>query len=283
MKAFLCTVLLGSVLSAYAQKPIEIELWPDGTPDSPGITAPEGTVSELPEKAARPTLAVYPAARPNGTAVIACPGGGYQHLAMHHEGHDMAAWFNAQGITFAVLKYRMPDGHNDVPLSDASEAIRIMKSHAAEWHVNPGRIGIMGASAGGHLASTAATHLPKEAMPAFQILLYPVISMDASITHEGSRKNLLGDTPSEELIRKYSNELQVSSDTPPAFIALSNDDKTVPPANSIRYCEALAAHKVPASMHIYPIGGHGWGFRDSFVYKRQWTGELEKWLREIFE
>lgn len=231
-------------------------------------------------------MAVYPASNPNGIAIIACPGGGYQHLAMNHEGHDMAAWFNAQGITFAVLKYRMPNGHNEVPLSDAQEAILIMKSHADEWKVNPDKIGIMGASAGGHLASTVATHFDKETRPAFQILLYPVISMDTSISHGGSRKNLLGDnlsgtSPSDELIKKYSNELQVTPETPPAFIALSSDDKTVPPANSIRYYEALIANKVMATMHIYPIGGHGWGFRDSFIYKRQWTDELETWIRTL--
>lgn len=275
--AFLCTTLF-----AYAQKPIELKVWPDGAPNSNGITTPEEMNSpDRPGKVTDPTLAVYPAARPNGIAVIACPGGGYQHLAMNHEGHDMAAWFNAQGITFAVLKYRMPNGHSEVPLSDAQEAIRIVTSHAGEWKVNPDKIGIMGASAGGHLASTTATHFDKETRPAFQILLYPVISMDLSISHKGSRKNLLGESPAESLLTKFSNELQVTTETPPAFIALSGDDKTVPPANSIRYYEALIANKIPATMHIYPIGGHGWGFRDSFTYKRQWTEELEKWLREL--
>ncbi len=287
MKTFIYIIFMCSALSLYAQKPIELKIWPNGAPNSNGITEPEEIKSlSRPKKITEPTLAVYPASNPNGIAIIACPGGGYQHLAMNHEGHDMAAWFNAQGITFAVLKYRMPNGHNEVPLSDAQEAILIMKSHADEWKVNPDKIGIMGASAGGHLASTVATHFDKETRPAFQILLYPVISMDTSISHGGSRKNLLGDnlsgtSPSDELIKKYSNELQVTPETPPAFIALSSDDKTVPPANSIRYYEALIANKVMATMHIYPIGGHGWGFRDSFIYKRQWTDELETWIRTL--
>ena len=282
MRTFIYIAFLCSTLWGYAQKPIELKVWPNGAPNSNGITAPEEMNSPgRPGKVSEPTLAVYPAAHPNGMAIIACPGGGYQHLAMNHEGHDMAAWFNAQGITYAVLKYRMPNGHNEVPLSDAQEAIRIMKSHAGEWKINPAQIGIMGASAGGHLASTAATHFDKETRPAFQILLYPVISMNPSVSHGGSRKNLLGESPTAQLIEKYSNELQVTPETPPAFIVLSSDDKTVPPINSTRYYEALIAHQVPATMHIDPIGGHGFGFRDSFTYKRQWTEELEKWLREL--
>ena len=163
MRTFIYIAFLCSTLWGYAQKPIELKVWPNGAPNSNGITAPEEMNSPgRPGKVSEPTLAVYPAAHPNGMAIIACPGGGYQHLAMNHEGHDMAAWFNAQGITYAVLKYRMPNGHNEVPLSDAQEAIRIMKSHAGEWKINPAQIGIMGASAGGHLASTAATHFDKE-------------------------------------------------------------------------------------------------------------------------
>lgn len=268
LKKLLGAVLFAATPLAYAQNPVTFGLWPDGAPDGS-------------EDAGIPTLAVYPAPQPSGMAVIACPGGGYQHLAMNHEGHDMAAWFNAQGITCAVLTYRMPAGRSGVPLSDALRAIRLVKEHAAEWGVNPQQVGIMGASAGGHLASTAATRYgSEENRPAFQILLYPVISMDASITHAGSRTNLLGENPSAEELDRYSNERQVTADTPPAFIALSSDDRSVPPANSLRYYEALLAAGVPATMHIYPTGKHGWGFRDSFPYKRQWTGELEKWLRE---
>ena len=198
---------------------------------------------------------------------------------MNHEGHDMADWFNAQGITYAVLKYRMPNGHHDVPLSDALQAVRLMREHANEWHIQ--KIGIMGASAGGHLACTAATHYTAETRPDFQILFYPVVSMDLANCHKGSRDNLLGKSPSEELVKLYSNELQVTGDTPPAFIMHSSNDGAVPVSNSVNYYLALVKNKVSVSLHTYPIGGHGWGFRDNFTYKRQWTGELEKWLREI--
>ncbi len=281
-KLAICMMAFFATLSLWAQKPIELKVWPDGAPNNNGITATEETgTTERPKNVTEAMLAVYPASKPNSMAVIACPGGGYQHLSMRNEGHDMANWFNAQGITYAVLTYRMPNGHNEVPLSDAQEAIRIMKAHAGEWNVNPDKIGIMGASAGGHLASTAATHFSEETKPAFQILLYPVITMDAEVTHKGSRTNLLGKEPTDEEVKLFSNELQVTTETPPAFIVLSSDDKTVPPANSIRYYEALIANKVSATMHIYPTGGHGFGFRDTFIYKRQWTEELEKWLREL--
>ena len=270
-----------------AQKTVELPLWPNGAPNSNELSGAEqrqnnGEVSNVTE----PTLTVYPAARPNGMAIIMCPGGGYSRLAMNHEGHDMAPWLNTQGITYAVLKYRMPNGHHEVPLSDAEQAIRLLREHAAEWGVNPQRVGIMGASAGGHLAASLATlYSSDKSRPDFQILFYPVISMQKGITHGGSRKNLLGENPSQELEQKYSLERQVSPRTPQAFIMLSSDDDVVPPINGIGYFLALRDHKVPASLHAYPIGGHGWGFRDSFTYKRQWTGELEKWLRDglVFE
>lgn len=265
-----------------AQKTVELPLWPNGTPNSNELAGAEqrqnnGEVSDVTE----PTLTVYPAARPNGMAIIMCPGGGYSRLAMNHEGHDMAPWFNTQGITYAVLKYRMPNGHHEVPLSDAEQAIRLLREHAAEWGVNPQRVGIMGASAGGHLAASLATlYSSDKTRPDFQILFYPVISMQKGITHGGSRRNLLGENPSQELEQKYSLERQVSPRTPQAFIMLSSDDDVVPPINGIGYFLALRDHKVPASLHAYPTGGHGWGFRDSFTYKRQWTEELEKWLRD---
>lgn len=270
-----------------AQKTVELPLWPNGAPNSNELSGAEqrqnnGEVSDVTE----PTLTVYPAARPNGMAIIMCPGGGYGRLAMNHEGHDMAPWLNTQGITYAVLKYRMPNGHHEVPLSDAEQAIRLLREHAAEWGVNPQRVGIMGASAGGHLAASLATlYSSDKSRPDFQILFYPVISMQKGITHGGSRKNLLGENPSQELEQKYSLERQVSPRTPQAFIMLSSDDDVVPPINGIGYFLALRDHKVPASLHAYPTDGHGWGFRDSFTYKRQWTEELEKWLRDglVFE
>lgn len=281
MKTILVTALLIMTTSLCAQKPIELPLWPNGAPNSNELKGDEqemdnGRVSNI----KNPDITVYRAENPNGMAVIMCPGGGYARLAMNHEGHDMAPWFNTQGITYVVLKYRMPNGHNEVPFSDVEQAIRLVRQNAAEWNINPAKVGIMGASAGGHLASTLATHYTsKETRPDFQILLYPVITMDANFTHAGSRENLITKNPSADLIAKYSNELQVNAQTPQAFIALSSDDKAVLPQNSINYYLALLKHNVPATMHIYPTGGHGWGFRDNFTYKRQWTDELEKWLR----
>lgn len=266
----------------FAQQPIEISLWPNGMPNSNGLTGTEedlegGRVANV----VNPSIAVYRPEKSNGMAIIMCPGGGYARLAMGHEGHDMAAWFTTQGITYVVLKYRIPNGHYEVPLSDAEQAIRIVRQHAAEWNINPHRIGIMGASAGGHLAASLATlYSSQETRPDFQVLFYPVISMKEGVTHAGSRVNLIGEKPSAELEKKYSLEQQVNAQTPQAFIMLSSDDGAVPPANSLGYYEALLKKHVPATLHAYPIGGHGWGFRDNFTYKRQWTGELEKWLRE---
>ena len=267
-------IMLSSILCA--QKPVEIKLWPNGAPNENGIKAQK---ENGPVYVAEPALYVYPAENPNGMAIIACPGGGYYHLATAHEGHDMAAWFNSQGITYSVLIYRMPNGHNEVPLSDAHQAIRIMREKSKDLKFS--KLGIMGSSAGGHLASTAATHFDESTKPDFQILFYPVITMDKRYTHMGSRNNLLGSNPDEKLVELYCNEKQVNPQTPPAFIMHSSDDKTVPVENSINYYMSLVKNRVSASLHTYPIGGHGWGYSDSFIYKRQWTGELEKWLREI--
>ena len=179
---FLSLLFVTTILSA--QKPVELLLWPDGAPNTNGLTGTEedlqgGRVANV----VNPSITVYRPAKPNGMAIIMCPGGGYARLAMNHEGHDMAAWFMAQGITYAVLKYRMPNEHYEVPLSDAEQAIRLMRKHAKEWNINPNRIGIMGASAGGHLAASLATLYGSDATrPDFQILFYPVISMLKGVT-----------------------------------------------------------------------------------------------------
>lgn len=282
MKTIFFSILLSVATMLSAQNTFELPLWPAGAPNSNGLTGTEedlegGRVANV----IKPSITVYKADKPNGMAIIMCPGGGYARLAMNHEGHDMAPWLNAQGITYIVLKYRMPNGHYEVPLSDAEQAIRLVRQHAKEWNIRPDRIGIMGASAGGHLAASLATlYSSNETRPDFQILFYPVISMVPGVTHGGSRQNLLGNNPSQELEDKYTLEKQVNAHTPQAFIMLSADDGAVPPANGIHYFEALLQHQVPATLHVYPTGGHGWGFRDAFTYKRQWTGELEKWLRE---
>ena len=284
MKFPLLLSLLLTATISFAQSPIEIPLWPDGAPNTNGLTGSEenlegGRVANV----TAPSITVYVAPKPNGMAIVACPGGGYVRLAMNHEGHDLAAWYNAQGITYAVLKYRMPNEHSDVPLSDAGQAIALVRQHAEEWGVDPAKVGIQGASAGGHLAASASTLYASEATrPDFQVLFYPVITM-LGPTHAGSHNSLIGDSPSEELKTRFSLEKQVTEQTPPAFIMLSSDDSSVPPTNGVNYYLALQAHGVPAALHVYPTGGHGWGFRDSFTYKMQWMQELEKWLRELFQ
>ena len=265
-------LLVSSFLSA--QHPIQVKLAEEKTVDEKPVI--KGWING--DEYTEATLTIYPAKKPNGQAIVACPGGGYAGIATTHEGHDMAAWFNTQGITYAVLHYRMPYGTHEIPLSDAHQAIRYMRKNGEKWGIK--QLGIMGSSAGGHLASTAATHFDAETRPDFQILFYPVVTM-TDYTHQGSKDNLLGKNPSEELVKLYSNELQVTEQTPPAFIMHSSNDDVVPILNSINYYLALCKHGVWSSMHLYPIGGHGWGYNESFPYKAQWKNELEKWLREI--
>lgn len=277
----LACVLLGA-LFVHARD-FEVRLWPGGAPSATGLeSAPEVNSDGRASKVSDPVIHVYPAARPGSPAIIMCPGGGYSHLAVNHEGHDMAQWMNRLGVTFIVLKYRMPNGHKEVPLADSRRAIEIVRDSASVWNADPRRVGVMGCSAGGHFAATLAVMYGDSLhRPDFQILLYPVISMEDGLTHRGSRDNLLGKDASPEDVGRYSLDRQVCADTPPAFIALSADDRAVPPANSLRYAQALIDHKVPVSLHMFPTGGHGWGFRDSFLYKREWTGELEAWLRNL--
>ena len=272
-KLFLLGFLTFSSLLS-AQTPIQVKLAEEKVVDEKPVIKGWINGNEYTEA----TLTIYPAKKPNGQAIIACPGGGYAGVATTHEGHDMATWFNTQGITYAVLHYRMPYGKHEIPLSDAHQAIRYMRKNAVQFGFN--QLGIMGSSAGGHLASTAATHFDAETRPDFQILFYPVVTM-TEYTHQGSKDNLLGKNPSEELVKLYSNELQVTEQTPPAFIMHSSDDTVVPVQNTLDYYLSLCKHGVPASVHFYPIGGHGWGYNESFPYKAQWKDEMEKWLREI--
>ena len=269
-------------MASASNPPVEIMVWPEGAPSDTGIDVnAEAESNQFVTSVSTPVLYVYPASKPNGTAVVMLPGGGYAGLAMYHEGSDMADWFNSMGITYAVLKYRMPNGHTEVPLSDAEEAMRIVRRHAADWGVDPASVGVMGASAGGHLATTLATHYSSdETRPDFQILFYPVVSMRDDITHHYSRELLMGKNPTSVEIDRLSNELQVNARTPKAFIMLSADDEAVPVANSLRYFQALTDAGVHSAMHVYPSGGHGWGYRDSFPYKPVWTSELREWLRQ---
>lgn len=262
------------------QKNRIILLWPDGAPTSNGLAGVEledapNAISNI----SNPSLLVYPATKPNGKAILMCPGGGLSKISIGHEGRDMAAWFNAQGITYAVLKYRMPNGHREVPLDDVRQGLRILHNYSEEWKIT--KVGVMGASIGGYIAGHAAIFGVDDARPDFQILLYPVISMLPHLTHLKSRERLLGANPTHEEEETFSLELHVNALTPPAFIALASDDEAVSPENSVLYYLALLKNKVSASLHIYPKGGHSFGFRDNFVYKRQWTDELEKWLSTI--
>lgn len=270
---FACAISLQ--LAAQAE-PIVFKVWPNGAPNTNGATK-EHPASGGQAYDFEPILTVFPAENPNGLAVLCMPGGGYYMLSNHHEGRMFSTWYNQQGITFALLDYRMPGGHKDVPLSDVQQAMRIIDSHAEEWKIT--KLGVMGSSAGGHLASTASTHFADAVTkPAFQILFYPVITMEKGVTHQSSRDFLIGTDPSDEDIKLFSNELQVSSETPPAFIVHCTDDDLVPVENSIRYYMALAKNHVKVTMHIYPNGGHGWGFLDYYKYKPLWNAELQKWL-----
>lgn len=267
-------------MEATQQKNRIIYLWPHGAPTSNGLAGVEledtpNAISNI----SKPSLLVYPAAEPNGKAILMCPGGGFNRISIGHEGRDMAAWFNAQGITYAVLKYRMPNGHREVPIDDMRQGLRLLRDNAEEWKIT--RIGIMGASIGGYLAAHAAVFGSGDIRPDFQILLYPMISMTPSLTHLNTRARLLGEHPTTEDEKAYSLELHVTPQAPPAFIALASDDEIINPENSLLYYLVLLKNKVSVSLHIYPKGGHSFGFRDSFIFKRQWTGELEKWLRLI--
>lgn len=280
MLFLLLFVLAGSTVSAQqVRKPFDIDLWPQGMPNTNGV---DTTPFDESKENYKPSIRVFlPSAElATGRAVIACPGGGYSRLAYEHEGYDWAPYFNKQGIALVVLKYRMPKGgHREVPFSDAEEALKIVRDSAAVWNISPYDVGIMGSSAGGHLASTVATHTRAELRPNFQILFYPVITMDKSYTHLGSHHNLLGADASEELEKEYSNEKQVTQETPRAFIVFSDDDSAVPTANGANYYLALNKKKIPASLHIYPSGKHGWGFRESFLYHKLMLDALTAWLQ----
>jgi acetyl esterase/lipase len=247
-----------------------------------------------------PDIAVYlpSPANATGQAVVICPGGGYSILAYHYEGSDVARWFSSRGIAAAVLKYRLPGSKSNIiphksPLMDAQRAMRLVRHHALSWNIDPGKIGIMGFSAGGHLASTLATHFdagdpdhpdPVERMscrPDFSILVYPVISFTGDFMHSGSRKNLLGGDPDPELVRYYSNELRVREDTPRSILIHSGDDKGVPVENSISYYRALLEHGISAEMHVYPYGGHGYSLAIGKGHLSTWPDRVLEWMNHL--
>ena len=271
LKTIISAVVFLAAATTYAQKNQEIVLWPNGAPTSNGVDTDTAKVYvSLPD-----------AKRATGRCIVICPGGGYSHLAMNHEGHDWAPFFNNMGIATVVLKYRMPHGVCQVPLEDAEEAMRLVRRNAKQWNINPDQVGIMGSSAGGHLASTLATRSKGDAAANFQILFYPVITMDPSFTHLGSHDNLRGKDAKKKLEREYSNDLQVTRVTPRAFIVLSDNDHAVLPVNGVNYYFECYRHDVPASLHVYPTGGHGWGIRTSFAFHVEMMQELRTWLNSF--
>lgn len=264
----ICTAFFLTALAG-AQAPKTEPLWPGGAPGAAGS-----------EEADRPSLTLYLAPDPNGAAVLVCPGGGYVNLAMDHEGRQIAAWFNSFGVSAFVLKYRLaPRYRHPAMLDDARRAITIIRARAREWKVSPDRVGVMGFSAGGHLASTLSTHFQEGERPDFAILCYPVISFTTRYTHSGSMRALLGGDPDPALVWDLSNELKVTSQTPPTFLFHTNADTGVPPENSILYYLALRSAGVPAEMHIYQEGRHGVGLAPSDPVLATWPARLKDWLR----
>lgn len=259
----------------------EVTLYDNGRPRVSKVTDPE-LIVYLPTKD-----------KANGTAVVICPGGGYGRLAIDHEGYAVAQWLNTLGIAGIILKYRLPSDviMNDKtigPLQDVQEAIRVVKRKSSEWGLKPGRIGVLGFSAGGHLAGTASTLYNKNvyqpadttsARPDFSILIYGVLSMQGSFTHGGSLSNLLGTNPTQELMDSFSNELQITAETPPAFLVHAADDGAVPVQNSILYFQALKKNNIPAELHIYEKGGHGFGLAPNRSTESNWPEACEKWMK----
>jgi len=287
-----------TIFSCVSQVPVESIPLYDTIPNSkPSVDSEKSSTAEgilIVSNVSIPTLTIYRPAnmKNNATAVIICPGGGYGVLAAGHEGSDVAKVLNEWGIVAFVLKYRLPDEKimdqkSIGPLQDAQRAIQIVRTNSRKWNIDPEKIGIMGFSAGGHLASTASTHFATPVIgnpgqislrPDFSILIYPVVSFTDSIGHIGSRTNLLGKNPSEDEIRHYSNELQVNGQTPPAFLVHAINDDVVKVGNSVHYYEALTRNNVPAELKLYPKGGHGFGMRNATT-SDNWMDRLKSWLK----
>ena len=285
MKIILASaIVFSSLMFAHAQMQTPIPLWPDGAPGALGSSSND-----------IPTITAYLPDPTNatGAAMVICPGGGYAHLAPH-EGNDYALWLNQHGVTCFVLKYRLGSSgyHHPAMLNDAARAVRWVRAHADDYKIDPKRVGIMGSSAGGHLASTLVTHFDagdtnatdaierQSSRPDLGILCYAVISL-GEFAHKGSEQNLLGKNPSPELVQLLSNELQVTTNTPPCFIWTTFEDKTVPMENSLLFAGALRKNRVPFDLHVYQKGGHGMGLKDKppFANPHPWAGDCLFWLK----
>lgn len=296
MRKWFIAVSLLAASGALAQSAV-VTLWADGVPAQRGAArppaGPERVDGERISNISQPTLAVYPAApdRASGSAVIICPGGSYQFVSNTREGHQYAQWLSSLGITAFVLKYRLSDYGHPAPLQDVLRAVRLVRARAAGYGVAPDRIGVMGSSAGGHLAASASTlynHASGRggdaldavsARPDFALLLYPVISMTDRATHQGSRHALLGAAPAPELAELMSLEKQVTPATPPTFLVHSQDDGAVPPDNSILYFQALTRARVPAELLVFEQGGHGMAMAPGKGTASHWPRRAEEWLR----
>ena len=228
-------------------------------------------------------LYVYNAdpAKATGQAVVICPGGGYAKLSMDQEGYLMAQWLAKNGIAAFVLEYRLPNGHKEVPLEDTVEAIRVVRKKAKKFNIDPKKVGVMGFSAGGHLAASVSNIPPVEDRPNFSILFYPVVIANHYTSHVGSFRNLLGKGFVQADADEFSMEKLASENTPPTILLLSDDDTTVPAAGSAMYYAALRYHGVKAAMYVFPEGGHGWGNYDKFSYQKEWQHLLLRWLSEL--
>lgn len=295
------TILIG-LNQMFAQN-FKLPLWENNIPNYIG----NKVVDEIDtldfivvRKVDKPEITVYLPSKKNSTgeAVVICPGGGYNVLAYDWEGADIAKWLNSKGIAAIVLKYRLPHTANNIegrlsPFLDLQRAIRLTRFNAEKWNINKNKVGVMGFSAGGHLASTLGTHFGEKNIfttddidsiscrPDFMVLMYPVITFKEPYLHMGSRHFLIGDSPDSSLINYYSNELHVDKNTPPTFLALAGDDKSVPVQNSIMFYEKLHENSVPAEMHIYPEGGHGFSLAHGKGYLETWTDRCIDWIRSL--
>ncbi|MAE85742.1 MAG: esterase [Flammeovirgaceae bacterium] len=290
MKILCLSIMLSLAGLATAQN-FTLPLWPNGVPNAKSTETKEQSDSSNIVRISHvqiPSIDVFLPSKRNATgqAVVICPGGGYAILAYDWEGTDVARHLAGHGIAAIVLKYRLPDDDSNVephksPLMDTQEAIKIVRDNAEKWSLDMNKIGVMGFSAGGHLASTLGTHFDEASKPNFMALIYPVISMNEEITHMGSRKNLLGENSAQSLVDYYSNELQVTKQTPPTFLLHASDDGAVPVANSLVFYEALIRNNVPAEMHIYPTGGHGFGLGLEQKHLSTWSVRLIEWLQDL--
>jgi len=282
------TFLTGASLASAQEV---IRLWPDGPPDSNGLTGPE-TGDRCVGNITDPTLTIYHPDADVATdgAVLVIPGGGYSVVCIGGEGTPLAEFLTKEGFTVGVLKYRLPNNHYLTPFQDAQQALRLMRSRAEDWHFSPDKVGVMGFSAGGHLASTVGTHFNEDFSsgkgdnldisnrPDFLVLVYPVITMMDDFTHKGSQRGLLGVNPDRSQIQRFSNQLEISESTPPTFLALASDDPGVPPQNSISFYLPLLDHGVPVELHSFERGGHGFGIAANSP-ARGWAPLAAVWMK----